>query len=1411
MEETTKNFVRYPPITGVSFSGNDEIIIESRSEIEKEIKDFINYCRDNAEGVAARFILGEWGEGKTDTYERLIKPEITSSSDYLFFLSASRLKNSYENESVMNFAKFSLFEPDRLLTHLFNVIKASPETKDLIPEMKTNPKSFLNNSLESLLKNNNKRIFIFIDEFEELLLYPKTLQKVISGIKEAINGDFEVESLAENGKYKARLHFFVSCTPDAYYKIQVTHDFIMPGFDRRVGKIRLTQITKEEGLKYLVGLLKYSYTSNEKIELPQKLPISNLSVFNTLLRVSQRNMGNLTSLFTEIFKSLVNNDKLEILNYSKMLNLLKKHEITAYGGQTPCIDNNFDRIIKYLNETSRTNDGKECKEIFQLLIGELRPILINEISKTVYKDEDHVEKLVNTINNEIKENDKIERSIIKVAPLEGDKNIDDLVYLLTEQEYIKDHKTFNIPSIKFSEPIEKFKERIIFYDLNEDAELIPKVFLPINKEDTKAIFDDLIDNDGASELNKIFTKIISNEVAYLANESILNLIYPTPIPLDTAYFSNEEEKLKLWRYLSHNLNDEYEKNILEAFYIFMSESEVFKLDKNNSNIKLIDPETNSKINIKLLLVNGDVKVQDITKANEMLNKDFATNLVLILHNGEFSQEAYEALSIKSLGPEDKYQIMGIQLHHSIAKKILFGYKSLTEYKEYIDEDLFKGVCREKIEELNLKGKIKEWLEYQEKEGLVINQIKLKNSPNAKTFADGLKLYLNYDGSHSPEEIYNLNMNGILLYKKYGGKGFIASDFEDGPNEITKVSFDLKENGFLGENDGKYYVTTNPVENKIYEFINNKGGTVSLKDLKSYFIIRDRNDRAFQDVFVNILKYKGIIKQSGKSDPILKISNVEEAIEDLTNSFEVYKNNVNNDNFKRFGHYYVRKLRASKLILFEEFDSFLTTTYKEANSSNDLLKINICSKILENFNKNFLISINAAAISAPTIINDIDDIKSDLDDSLGNIIKKSVLWIKFDLNKNDIVEYKGLLEDFDEINELYMKKFSKDELLIEIEKLESKFKREYPDEYKQKLLEIFGFSKDNDTKPYYNIKIYLLDQKKNKFTLKASEIRQNLDKIDSKFDLIGDRKIELEGRLEKIKKTVSKENKLAFYMYKQLETANISPDTSVKSAAGTIDLISLLKSSEESLKIIGDRTGLVIKFTDLIEKINIAEINFLSNLNGKKEDHLIYKKICDTKNFDEDVKKLKDEINELQNKYDEIDMEELRKDIDKRKRLISILKEWSDLLEIRSEAISLEWEKYQNDNRKSMDKIIKTLDILETKEDINKDKISYIMYGIQKFKQNTKVKLLESEHTATELESIKENLNQQALSLIGDYLTENERELLLNLESMKSKWITYDNIQSMAYDNLEMDKKSLENSLDGLVKKGYIQRGLFLTI
>ncbi|AXV39089.1 hypothetical protein [Methanobacterium sp. BAmetb5] len=1411
--ETTAKFKRFPPISGVTFSGNEKTAIKSRLSIEEEIKDSINYCKKESEGVAARFILGDWGEGKTDTYERIIEPYITNSGDYLFFLSASRLANSYENETIMNFAKFLLANPDRLLIHLFNVIKADSKYNDLIPEMKENPKSFLSRTLDKLLNNNDKKIFIFIDEFEELLLSPKTLKKVVSGIKESINGDFEVESLGKDGEYKDRLHFFLSCTPDAYYKIQVNYDFIMPGFDRRVGKIRLTQITREEGLKFLMDLINYSYTSNDgdSPTLPNNLPISNISVFNTLLRVSQRNMGNLTSLFTEIFKSLVVDDQIEILNYSNLIDQLKRHEITAYGGQTPCIDNNYDRVIKYLEESCSTQNQEICKEIFRLIIGELKPNSLNYISQIISEDNLSAQNLIKNINQEIKENDKIENAIIKVAPLSATNNLEDLLNKLSKEKYIKENKTFYIQKIKFSEPIEDFKERIISYELNEKNNLIPKVYLPIDKEDTKAFFEGLIEDDEeAILLSGIFKEFVEDEYAYLANESLLNLIYPTPIPLDTAYLTNEEEKLKLWRYLSHNLNEEYEKNILEAFYLFMEKSKIFEINEQiNSRIQLIVPETNTKINTKILLVNGDVEPNHINEASAILSKDLATNLVLILHNGEFTEQAYDELYDQKLGQNDKYQVMGIQLHHSLAKKLLFGLKALQKFEKYIDKDLFEGVCQEKIEELNLKSKINTWIDYQIKKGLVINQIKLKNARDPKTFADGLKLYLNYDGSHTPDEIHSLNMDGVLLFKRYGSKGFIASDFEDGSGEITKVSLDLANNGFLIESGDKYTVTTNPVEDRIFEFIKNAGGKLSLNDLKSYFIIRDRNERAFQDVFINIMDYKGIIRSRPKND-IIEINSIDSAFEDLNKLYSEYKNNVNDDEFRRFGHYYIKKQRASKLIVFDEFDEFITSTFKEAESSNDLLKINICTKILKHFNNNFLIAIQEASKAAPTLMKEINEIKSELDESIDDVINRSVMWLKYNFKRNDIVEYKGLLEDFDDLNNLYLENYSKEDLLNKIDDIEMKFKRQYPDEYAKKMLEIFGFNKDNSTPPYFNIKIYLLKEKMEKISEKASEIKDSLDKLCTKFEEIETRQNELEERLEKTKKTVNEKNKLAFYMFKQLEEANINHKPDVKTSSEIIDLSSLLKSSEDSIKKIGDRISLVITFTNLIENINDAEKDFLKTLHQKKEDYIIYEKIGDTKNFQDDIKFFKDKINQLEVNYEEIDMNELRKDVKKRKTLVKDLNSWTHTLDIASDAISSEWEDYQKNNREYVYKIQTQLDILKSDE-FSEDQEALIKYGVKKLIQYSKVDMLNSEFTASKLDSMRENLNNDVMEIITKILPPNVRDLLLNLKSIHSEWITFEEIESIAKEKLGMDQKSLDESVNILIDKGYIKRGLSLTL
>jgi len=1411
----TRKFDRLPNITGIPFSGLDEAKIESRDVIEKEIKSFIEYCRDNPEGVAARFILGDWGEGKTDTYKRIIQPEIKEKGDYLFFLSASRLVNSYGNQAAMNFAKYELLEDVRFLAHVFNSIKAgSGENVDELPDLMEikHPKSYVNKTLDTLLDGKkDKKIFIFIDEFEELLQSPRTLKKVVSGLKEAINGEYE--ALKKDGKYGACIHFFISCTPDAYYKIQVHEDtrLIMGGVDRRIDKIKLTDIKREEGLNYLMSLLNYSYYN----KLPEPFPIKNLALFNTILRVSQGNLGNLTSLFSNLFSYLRDDEFIEVLNYENLIKFLENSQISVYNAQTPCIDkNNYNSILDYLEDQIIAENGNICKKIFKQLIGELRPFGDEEL-ENILSINDPVSNYIDMINKDVNSNEGI-TAIIKVSSLKDGKTFNDLKKALKKYNYINtEGNRIQIDNINYSEDLEEFKEKITFYELNNKKDVVPKIYLPYEEKDIKVFFKNEIEtNSVLKNLCKAFSSVIKDNEMYIASDLILNYIYPSPVPHELMYFKDKVEKLKLWRQINHNLNNEYENNIFDAFKTVLEESEAFRvnIEKNVDNFPVVNLnyiEEKIQIRMQFSIVNGDIKGSHIQVINKKLEDDLSKHASILLYNGEFTENANN--DMEYLGINENYSIIRIQLHPSLAKKILFAHKSL-EYidneEKYIEKDTFKASCRELIDDMDLKARISEWIKIQEKRGLIINQIKLKKSPNPKVFADGLKLYLNYPEPHSPEEIYEKNFNGVLKFRKYGGKGFIASDLEDIPS-IIKVSEDLSRNGLLEERDGAYILKENAIEERIFEIIKNEK-MLSIEKLKKCFIIRDRNERIFEDIFINILKYKGKIIQKGDN---IELVDKNELINELKEKYHEYKESIDNKDFKTFGHYYERKQRDDKLIMLDEFDNYLTGFYNEIENSfedeNTNLKMGICIKLIKLFNENFKEAIEYASDNAPTLIYNLKDKKEKLEELIDVTIVKSEKWLKIRFKKENLIEYKGIIEDYNEIKEIYDKNYSKDDLKNEINLIEQRFRLEYGDkEYKDKLMEIFGFKKYNKTKPHFNIKFHILDHKKDKLSEKINKMMFQVKHTNSIFDQIENRQNDLKNRLEKVKKLVSKENKLSYYMYKQLEKADINYDRPIRTMDDGLDLSSLHKSCETSINKMGDQIELIGKFTDYIENLNKSEADFSSTLKKMEIIYQEYTKKCDINRFDNDLSKFDAAIKEYMLKYNEMDMDEIKKDEKNRKDLPQILKGYTVKLRKNKDAIELEWDDYQSENIKFAFKFDKIISILSKKEELSDDELN-INNKINKLKEISK-KGLNNSITANEIEKYKEKLNEETMEIICKYLTDDERNLLLAMESRKSGWMNYEEIKTLIEKD-DLDESSFDEAMKGLVSKGYLQRGFLLTI
>ena len=85
-------------------------------------------------------------------------------------------------------------------------------------------------------------------------------------------------------------------TPDALYKLRTMEgtEEIFGGLLRRLNAIELKGLNRKEGIFYLKGLLEESYEN----EIPNPYPIENYGLFNTLFKISQKNIGNIRKLYT---------------------------------------------------------------------------------------------------------------------------------------------------------------------------------------------------------------------------------------------------------------------------------------------------------------------------------------------------------------------------------------------------------------------------------------------------------------------------------------------------------------------------------------------------------------------------------------------------------------------------------------------------------------------------------------------------------------------------------------------------------------------------------------------------------------------------------------------------------------------------------------------------------------------------------------------------------------------------------------------------------------------------------------------------------------------------------------------------------------------------------------------------------
>ena len=93
----------------------------------------------------------------------------------------------------------------KFLSNLFEAIRAEgkvEETKKIAKiEEYSDPDLYIDDSIQNLIGDTDRKIFVFLDEFEEIINFDgEILKDVLSGIKETVNGQYK--DIDENGKMK---------------------------------------------------------------------------------------------------------------------------------------------------------------------------------------------------------------------------------------------------------------------------------------------------------------------------------------------------------------------------------------------------------------------------------------------------------------------------------------------------------------------------------------------------------------------------------------------------------------------------------------------------------------------------------------------------------------------------------------------------------------------------------------------------------------------------------------------------------------------------------------------------------------------------------------------------------------------------------------------------------------------------------------------------------------------------------------------------------------------------------------------------------------------------------------------------------------------------------------------------------
>ncbi len=1068
-----------PSITGKSVA---EILkelwdagVKVREDVEEIVRSFLNMVT-RAEETVSMFVIGEWGEGKTSVFDGYMKA-LAPKDVVLLETSVKRLVSSIRSMKHYPGQSSAATFLAALLHSL--AMEYLEKGEKLIEPYEGGPAhEYAKKALDQLMnKFKDKRIVVFIDEFEEIVSPSNkdVVKEIINGLVELINGQFGY--LQE--RYPGRLHLVIAMTPYAYHKALSLADIdesLKGRAERRLHfKLELKPLTRSEAYKLVASIFKYAY-GQEFSPVPHQF-------INTIFTASQGNPGALTSLTNFLMSSLVKgNCTVPTKDPEELVSILSRATVFTYVGSSKALDK-----LYYEKALLPLTYGEEDKrKVLATLAAYYYPLS--------------------------------ERELRELSGVEGAKEalevLDQRAALSSEPLVSKVWRTSDYQKA-FRTLVSVLKS--LFPDIDDstlkalvEALTYPKdlwkeeYYLVVPGEGEEGVIEEILSKDKAvSDAKKLVSFLkkkmeeegVEFEEAYvLSRKHALNL-YPPPAVAAVSFIKDPQLRAKAWKEaLNALIKGEISLDKVLAEIIVSSY-------KGSLLGKMVGIDLGKGVQLKIMpkvVLTSDFKELELAAKTA---KREGAHLLLVVTKPELAEQLRDKASLL---PIDTVVLEAREA--KLVQMAVYKLFSKPERRGFVDAEKAKLMLKQIGEEIGIPKAIEAWISKAREEGIIVEDLQRPSGASEESIAEAYAFYLAYPKDVlTTEEVFEHVIKKIRRFMVYGRGARKRAPFASGLDienvrGLKRFEDDLVSAGLLERlEDNKLRITMSKVEKRMLRIIKEKGGKVPWRELAKEFVVVAHNKRLLSDFYLKILERRGLVRveRRGNEPVFASLVNTRSLVEELENEVERLKDLWNSlgPTWRSYAHVVVSKKKEDNVIMLDEVRGYVDEGAKELRGEGNSMTIARRAAFLialSKYLRETLLPVTEKAYKEGTSL--VERASAETTSTISSV-KKVLKRVSEELgvpvldaeNTKEVVMLKKALKRLDEIADKFLSK-------EEIEKEVSKMRKEgiLPDKF---YFERFYDQREWKKASYFNVKYYMLEVESEKLGRELADVRRQVRDIE----------------------------------------------------------------------------------------------------------------------------------------------------------------------------------------------------------------------------------------------------------------------------------------------------------------------------